>query len=314
MSKILVRTGPSLALIKYWGKADIATNLPATSSLAITLEELYTETAVTLSDKDTVHIEGLLSAPEHYKPFFDNLKKKMQVNCCFEAKSYSNFPAAAGLASSSSGFAALAFACAKLIDKEASLDLISELARVGSASAARALFGGFTILEREAAHAEPLFGKEHWPALRVIVATVKTDAKKISSRKAMELARTTSPYFPSWVKESETLFQEGVEALKQRDLARLGPLMRKSYLMMFSTMFTSSPPVLYWEPESLSLIKECEELRSEGFAAWETMDAGPQVKIFCLAEESTPLLQRLKTRFPQLQFLLAQAGDGARIL
>ncbi|AHC16307.1 diphosphomevalonate decarboxylase [Salinispira pacifica] len=35
---------PNLALIKYWGKSDSANNLPATSSLGISLDAFHTRT------------------------------------------------------------------------------------------------------------------------------------------------------------------------------------------------------------------------------------------------------------------------------
>ena len=37
------RAQPNIALVKYWGKRDIARNLPAVGSISITLDDLYTE-------------------------------------------------------------------------------------------------------------------------------------------------------------------------------------------------------------------------------------------------------------------------------
>lgn len=313
--KISVRTSPSLALIKYWGKADAKQNLPDTSSLAISLEGLYTETDVSLTtEKDTVVINGVPSFPERYTQFFEHIREKLGVTDHFHVESRSNFPTAAGLASSSSGFAALAYGCVKILNSSADINLISDLARIGSASAARAVFEGFTILEKKAFHAQKLFGKDYWPELRIIIAVVKGESKKTSSRTAMELARKTSPYYKTWLEESELVFKDALKACSSKDLDTLGPLIRKSYLMMFSTMFTSCPPVLYWEPESIALIKECEALRNKGYSAWETMDAGPQVKILCLENQSAALIKSLKEKFPRVDFLLSQVGEGPTLL
>jgi diphosphomevalonate decarboxylase len=312
---IKIRTSPSLALIKYWGKENVTENLPATSSLAITLKELYTETCVTVVEgEDSVVISGKDASVERFAPFFEKVRKQFSVNYRFRVESTSNFPTAAGLASSSSGFGALAFGCAKLIDEDADISVISQLARLGSASAARATFGGFTILEKGAIQARQLFGDDHWPELRTIIAVVNGSPKKISSRTAMEMARKTSPYYPVWIKESEAIFKNSVEACRKKDLDGLGQLIRQSYLMMFSTMFTSSPPLIYWEAESLSLIKECETLRNLGLRAFETMDAGPQIKIICQEQEVEAILGQLRPKFPHISFLISQVGTGPVIL
>lgn len=312
---ITVRAHPSLALIKYWGKSDTDKNYAATSSLAINLKELYTETRVSFAEgEDSVWVDEMIMPKTRYAPFFESLRRILDVNAYFLVKSYSNFPKSAGLASSSSGFAALAYGAAKLVNNETPLSLISEIARLGSASAARAVFEGFTLLKKNTPHAEELFDALYWPELRVIIAIVKAEPKDTSSRLAMELSKNTSPCYASWLEGSDKIFGEALLACKNRDLDELGPLVRKSYLMMFSTMFTSSPPLLYWEPESLGLIKACEKLRAKGHSIWETMDAGPQVKMICLSHESEELMRHLEEEFPHLDFLLSEVGGGPVII
>jgi diphosphomevalonate decarboxylase len=311
---ITVRTSPSLAMIKYWGKSE-GENIPATSSLALNLKGLYTETKVNLcTNTDKVIINNKQIGIERFTPFFDKIRKVFKTDIYFDIESTSNFPTSAGLASSSSGFAALAYGCAKLLNPNTNIKQISEFARLGSASASRAVFEGYATLRKESLHAEEIFSKTHWPELRVIIAIVKNDAKKISSRAAMEKARTTSPYYKQWIEESENTFNQAIQACKNKDLSALGPLIRKSYLMMFSTMFTSSPPVFYWEPDSIALIKACDELRLQKFEAWETMDAGPQVKIFALEHQCPSIVDKLKKQFPHINFLISQAGEGPVII
>ncbi len=145
-TEAVCRAGPSLALIKYWGKTVSGDNLPATPSLAVTLGGVYTETRVSLSAEDSVEVDGLKQDPARYAVFFDNLRHSLQVESRFAARSTNSFPASSGLASSSSGFAALAGACARATGKDCSPSDLSALARVGSASAARAVFAGFVLL------------------------------------------------------------------------------------------------------------------------------------------------------------------------
>lgn len=309
---IVVTSHPSLALIKYWGKKNVEKNIPATSSLAINLEAFVTTTKVALSDEDRVILNGKEAPLPRFLPFFERVRQKLSSNAGFSVESTTNFPVAAGLASSSSGFAALAFGCSKLLNPKISTQEISSFARLGSASAARSLFEGFTILPQGAETAAPLFPQNHWPELRVIIAIVKAGEKPISSREAMKRSALTSPLYPKWVEESESLFLEAKEAVKVRQLARLGPLMQKSYLQMFATQFTAAPPIFFWEPESLNLLKTLESLRNLGLNIWETMDAGPQVKILCEEPQLEQTLHALKKQHPNISFLTSKVGGATR--
>ena len=314
---------PSLALIKYWGKADSVENLPATPSLAVTLNELKTETSVWISrntdDKytaDAVLIDGVFQQEKRFESFFREFrtlleKKKPELSgFSIRAESSSNFPASAGLASSSSGFAALACACSEAAGVGFNRKELSALARIGSASAARSLYGGFTSLGEREKHAKQLYNENWWPEFRIIVLELEKEPKKISSRLAMEQTRNTSPYYNSWVKDSKVLMDEAVTALDDKNLDILGPIIRKSYLRMFATMFAADPPVIYWKPISLGIIKLCEGMRAEGISVWETMDAGPQVKLFSTENETDKILSRLKTFFPDVRARVCTPGSA----
>ncbi len=311
MKRVTVETSPSLALIKYWGKSDIAQNLPATSSLAVTLDSLRTTTTVELSESDEVYINNSKAPIERFRPFFDNIRNATSSHSCFTAHSSVNFPIAAGLASSSSGLAALALGTTQLIDPAIPIETISSFARFGSASAARSVFGGFTVLKKDSLSSVPLHIE--WSELRVIVAIVSSQTKPVPTRNAMELARTTSPFYKKWLEKSEEYFTEGLEAVKEKNLKKLGPLMRQSYLAMFSTMLTSTPPILYWMPESVALLQTCENLRNEGIEIWETMDAGPQVKMVCLESDLPSIQSYLHATHPEVEFLIAKPGGAPRL-
>ena len=293
------RASPSLALLKYWGKRDSARNLPATPSLAIALSGLYTSTRVRVLDphegSDSVRLNGELQPSLRFEQFFDNLRTLLKEELYFEAESTNNFPTAAGIASSSSGFAALALACTFAAGSTLPPRAVSAAARVGSASAARAVFGGFTLLPAGATAARQLYDESYWPELRVIVCVVEEGPKKHSSRGAMETSRETSPYYRPWIRSSARALPRVRRALDRKDIEQLGEAMRLSYLRMFATMISTSPPTLYWLPESVEIINECSEMRSEGIGVWETMDAGPQVKLVCLEEEVDAVTSRIES-------------------
>lgn len=303
---------PSLALIKYWGKSDKERNLPATPSLALTLSGLHSKVEVQAGSSDQVILDGKEQPQERYQLFFDNLRRVTGTSMYFRVQAWNDFPTAAGLASSSSGFAAMAAACAALTGQTLPLDILSGIARLGSGSASRAVYGGFTLLEARAQTATPLRGPEFWPDLRVLLCLVEAGPKAVSSREAMEQTRLTSPYYSAWVEDAPRLTRQACEALEQKDLDRLGPLIRLSYQRMFATMFSADPPILYWKPGSLEIIHLAEELRRSGISVWETMDAGPQVKLFCPAADSDRVRQILEQRLPAIRVIVAGPAPGVR--
>ena len=320
---IRVTTEPSLALIKYWGKCDTGINIPATSSIAVSLKGLTTTTEVHTTPKspeaaaeDVFILNGTLQQDPKVTAFLQHarlLYPRLQ-ELQFSFNTGNNFPTSAGIASSSSGFAALAIA----LDRAAGLQLspaqLSSLARIGSGSASRAVFGGFTSFPAMSEHASQLFDHHHWPDLRIVVVMVSTDAKPIGSRGAMERTRITSPYFEPWVDFCRTLELPACNAVSNRNLAALGPLMRRSYLSMFGSMLAADPAVVYWLPDSVAVIQKTAAWRSEGLQVWETMDAGPQVKLITTADDLSQLQDKLQQDFPHLSLLTASVGSGPVIM
>lgn len=306
---------PNLALVKYWGKADIELNLPATSSLGIALKSFNSHVRVELDAQgDSVELDGNRQEPARYRSFLDTARRRCGVRSGFRIIARNDFPSAAGLASSSSGFAALAKACAAVCGVQLCDVELSALARVGSASAARSVFGGFVVLPAGAEHAEQLELPAKWPELRVVVAVVTSDAKPISSREAMERVRLTSPDYPGWVQESSTLFQAAVDAVGAQDLDQLGLMMRRSYQSMFATMLGAVPPIRYGLPATERLLKAVEKLRSSGVSAWETMDAGPQVKVLCTASDVDKVATAFHDACPHaLPPIVSEVGMGVRL-
>lgn len=304
-------TNPSLAITKYWGKIEGLGNYPATPSLAVGLAELTCETEVKITPAKKpgalphkLCINGVFQDSQRFAGFFEELRvlavsNGIDVPFSVYANSVCNFPVAAGIASSSAGFAALAMACVQALGMDLSLREISKLSRLGSASAARSVFGGFTFLGSGKGYAEVLHDAFFWPDFRILVVEVDQGKKKISSREAMECTRKTSPYYDSWLRESLKTTEHAIDALQRKDIECLGRLARHSYMGMFATMLSAQPPIIYWKPESLQVIHVLDSLRQEGLPCWETMDAGPQVKIFCEASSVPFLLDRLKFSVPR---------------
>jgi len=315
---VVAEASPSLALTKYWGKLPGSINIPATSSLAVTLGALRSRSAISDrgDDADTARdlflIDGVPQPAESFVPIIDEVRSCTSGGELRPVRVESNndFPTAAGLASSSSGFAALTVGLDAFYGTSLPASELSSIARLGSGSAARAVFGGFTIWRAGSEHAEPFAPEDHWPDLRVLIVVLQRSRKAVSSRTGMERSRLTSPFYDSWVGSSESLFDAAQSAVVTRDLEKLGATVRQSYLRMFGTMFTADPPFIYWLPESVAVIRCCDELRSRGTPVWETMDAGPQVKLLTLASDENDISAAIEDVVPGATVISSRVGGG----
>src|SRR5690625_4510316 len=172
---------PNIALIKYWGKRHHALNLPATGSYSLTLAPISTKTSVTWQqERDTLWLNGTETHGrplERIEKFLDLLRKDHPHLGHAKVESANDFPTAAGLASSASAFAALALAATAAAEILRDDRALSILARRGSGSAARSIFGGFVRMnpgiqeDGSDAFAEQRYDENHWD-LRVLFAQI----------------------------------------------------------------------------------------------------------------------------------------------
>jgi diphosphomevalonate decarboxylase len=314
--RVRVTASPSLALLKYWGKEKSGINIPATSSIAVTLSGLETVTEISTdfnqdgksSAGDQIIINDEPVSDPKIELFLRYARDQYPLPSQLTIRSRNNFPTSAGLASSSSGFAALAAGLGAYIRPALSGIELSALARAGSGSACRAVFGGFTRWIRGSEYAVPVYDHTYWEDLRILLILVTRQPKSTGSRSAMNHCSQTSPVFSSWIRENHRHEEMMLAGLQNRDLEQLGAAMRQSYLFMFSTMFTADPPVIYWLPESMAVIRACEKLRRNGLNVWETMDAGPQVKLLCQESETGRIVEELEKEIGPFEYRLSRPG------
>jgi diphosphomevalonate decarboxylase len=301
---VTARACANIALVKYWGKRDAALNLPAAGSLSLTLSSLVTETTVAfdpaLAD-DAIELDG---APANEADaarvgtFLDLVRSATGVQIRARVISKNEFPTASGLASSASGYAALALAAtraagATLTDRELSI-----LARRGSGSAARSVFGGFVRMHagesNEDSYASPL-GSPLADSVRMVIAVVGGGIPKVHrSRDAMEHTARTSPFYRGWLDLVPRDLIAAEAALAKGDLEQLGTITEANALAMHAAAIASRPAVIYWLPTTLAVLAEVRGLRACGLAAWGTIDAGPHVKVLTTVEDAPTLAMRLK--------------------
>ena len=309
---------PNIALIKYWGKRDVVRNLPAVGSISITLSELYTEVSVALSPdlrSDELFVNGEESPPllPRISRCLDNVIGAQRLRA--KITSQSNFPIAAGLASSASAFAATTVAAAGAADLSYETEELARLAGQASGSAARSLYGGFVELKNsgDTINLATLGEVGSWP-LQVVVAITETGPKPTGSTAAMEISRETSPFYSSWVEQQDHDLAIARTAILQRDFAQLGMVAEHNCLKMHSVMWASRPPMVYWNSATMRCMQTVRRLQAEGCNVFFTIDAGPQVKAVCLPED-TEAVSKALTETPGVQeIMLSGLGPAARLV
>ncbi|HET7359604.1 MAG TPA: diphosphomevalonate decarboxylase [Rhodanobacteraceae bacterium] len=316
---------PNIALVKYWGKRDAALNLPSTGSLSVTLDSLWTRTQVAFDaalGRDELSLNGAAhpAALARASACLDVLRAQAGSHAHARIQTRNNFPTGAGLASSASGFAALVLAASHALGLDLDRRALSILARRGSGSAARSLFGGFVTMaagrrdDGADAYAEPLLDAAQWP-LTVVVAVTSREAKAVGSTAGMESSRRTSPFYASWLAGADADLAAARAAVLARDFAALAEVSEASCLKMHAVMLSSRPGLLYWSGATVDCLHRIRALRErEGLAVFFTVDAGPQVKAVCLPADAARVAAALG-EVPGVDSVLTSAlGEGARLI
>jgi diphosphomevalonate decarboxylase len=274
----------NIALAKYWGKADALRNLTAVPSLSLTLAALRTTTSVrfdpTLNrDEFSLAGESVSGRPlERVVKLLDAVRDEAGLEERARVESVNDFPTAAGLASSASGFAALAMAASRAAGLDSSLEQVSALARAASASAARSVYGGYVALGARAEFAERVREGASFP-LEMLIAVTVAGPKATASTDGMGHTQDTSPYYPAWVEAAPAVYAEVRRAVEASDFDALGPAMEHSALSMHASMLAARPALIYFAPATLRVVERVRAYRAAGGRAYFTMDAGPHVKV-----------------------------------
>jgi diphosphomevalonate decarboxylase len=308
---------PNIALVKYWGKRDTGINLPAAGSLSLTLDSLWTRMSVELADgaeSDTLSVNG---APDSTKlarvsTCLDRLLGPSRPKAIVESES--NFPVAAGLASSSSAFAALVMATAKAAELGGDTLSLARLAGASSGSAARSFYEG--IVELTAGDREIdvrcLAGAREWP-LRIVIAVTEHGPKRTGSGEAMIRSAATSPFYRTWLERQDGDLDAARKAVIERDFDRLADVAELNCLKMHSVMWTCRPPVVYWNDATLNAMETVRAMRRAGAPVFFTIDAGPQVKAICLPDVCDEVAAALGATAGVKQVMVSGLGSGARL-
>ena len=296
---VRVKSYANIAIIKYWGKQDAQKMIPATSSISLTLENMYTETQISplapSSQQDQFYINGVLQNEAEHAKLIQVLNLFRPAGDGFvRIDTHNNMPTAAGLSSSSSGLSALVKACNAYFDLKLSTKELAQKAKYASGSSARSFYGPLAAWDKDSGEVYPV---QTDLKMAMIMLVLQEQRKSVSSREGMKRCAETSTSFPEWISQSEEDYQQMLTYLKDNDFRRVGELTEANALRMHATTQTANPPFSYLTQETQEAMDFVRSLRSAGEACYFTMDAGPNVKVLCLEQDLEHLVALFEKKY-----------------
>ena len=311
----------NIAFTKYWGKKDEVLRLPLHGSISMTLSNLLTTTTVEFSDKyekDQVIINGggvEAGEAERVIKHLDRVRQMAKIEYKAKMVSNNNFPSGTGLASSASGFAALTLAATSAAGLKISQKQLSILARQGSGSACRSIPGGFVEWldgnTSDTSYAVNIFPANYWKVADVVV-IVSSGKKDVSSSVGQQSA-STSPFLPIRLSRMKKKNEYIKKLIKNRNFSKFGETLEAEALEFHSITLTQTPPLIYWLPTTVMLMKLVQIWRRDGLDVYFTIDTGQDIHLICEAKTVEKLKTKLKAIKEVQNIIVNTPGAGARI-
>lgn len=313
---------PNIAFIKYWGIKDFKLTLPVNGSISMNLAGLESKTTVEFTSDlkaDTLILNGenITGSGLDRATIILNSVRKLAGNKIYaKVISDNNFPTGSGIASSASGFAALALAASKSIGLNLDSEDLSRLARLSSGSASRSIPGGFVEWfkgkDHHSSFSRSIAPVDHWN-LADCIAIVSQKHKKIGSLSGHALA-DSSPLQKTRIFDVNRRLDICRQAILNKDFTALALVMELDSNIMHAVMMSSTPNLFYWDPPTIEIMKSVQKWRNEGLAVSYTIDAGPNVHVICNQID----INKVKTLLEEIpgikKVLTALPGGPAKII
>ena len=304
--KVAWQSPSNIALVKYWGKHG--NQLPSNPSISFTLDACNTQTEIRFKKSDQFGFKFFFEGNENpkfgtkalnflennkaYFPFINQLELEIDTK--------NTFPHSSGIASSASGMSALALGLMSIekqlnpfIEKDYFLQKASFLARLGSGSASRSVYGGLVNwgMHKDIENSSDLFAvayqnnvHEVYSTFKDAVLLVDEGQKKVSSTVGHGLLKN-HPFAQTRFDLAHTHLSQLLGALKTGDLKVFGDIVEREALMLHALMMTSDPYFILMKPNTLAIIEAIWEARQGGMDVWFTLDAGANVHLLYPAHE-----------------------------
>ena len=291
----------------------------------MTCDGLNTVTTVEFSpsyqkDEIIINDEELKKDEKDVLGHLERIRKLAGIKDFAKVVSETNFPVAAGLASSASGLAAITVAASKAAGLRLSERELTMLTRQGSGSACRSILGGFAEWRRgqkddgSDSFAETVAPKTHWPQFRMIATVLSEKKKPVGSRAGMKQTVETCPFYKGWLDSVEKDLDTVRKGILEKNFTMVGQTAEHNFFKLHAIMMATVPAILYCIPESVEVLRLVRGLRESGTECYATMDAGPQVKILCLEKDEKKILAEFQKLPCVKKTIVCRPGDGAKLL
>ena len=319
--KTTAKAPSNIAFVKYWGRKDETLRLPENGSVSMNLSGLQTTTTVEFSPKyaeDFIEINGIREPNEGSRAVkhLDRIRGMAKIVDKAKVITKNNFPTGTGLSSSASGFAALTLASSKAAGLELSEKELSILARQGSGSACRSIPDGFVEWvdgnTSDTSFALSIFPPDYFGIIDVVV-VVSTEKKFLATSKGQKSART-SPFFERRLELIKDKIDRVKKAIEDKNFSEFGKLIETEALEFHLILFTSNPPLFYWTPETVRLMKFVQKIRSEGLECYFTINTGQDIHLIVQKKDVNALQDRLKEVTGIKNIIVNTPANGARVV
>jgi diphosphomevalonate decarboxylase len=303
-AKIVVswRSPSNIALVKYWGKRD--GQLPMNPSISMTLNQSCTVTSVHggLTKQKGGKIISVNDDDQH--PFLarlENLRKYVAEeipvlgNYSFRVETTNTFPHSTGIASSASGISAFTLCLLSIAEtltgeelpKTAFMQAASFISRMGSGSASRSTFGGYTLWGRTpgVSGSSDLFAMpvndRVYPSLRTLrdtILVVSSTPKSLPSSHGHSLMNN-HPFARARIRQAHSNIAALLKALTLGDLDHLAEITETEALTLHALIMSSPGGMILMEPHTLQIIKQIRNARQKGMPVFFSLDAGPNIHL-----------------------------------
>ena len=335
---ISVQSPSNIALVKYWGKKPI--QIPANSSISFTLKNCYTQTTISFEKSNEFQIDLSVDGKKNIaflpkiEQFFKRIKEyspyiydyKLQLD------TLNTFPHSSGIASSASGFSALAYAVVQLekqlsnLNEKEAMIKASFLSRLGSGSACRSLFGPLAIWGKheKLQYTSDLYAIEYqeihdiFKDFQDTILLIDKGQKKVSSTIGHDLM-TNHPYAKQRFLQAQENIISMISILKSGNLDEFIAKTESEALTLHGMMMTSNPYFVLMKEGTLSCINKIWEFREEKkIPLCFTLDAGANLHVLYPKHFTQEVLdfirQELIVYCENQQYICDEVGIGAKVL
>jgi phosphomevalonate decarboxylase len=305
---------PIQGLIKYHGLKDESLRIPFHDSISVATSPTVSHTTVEFGrfKKDSASVDERELAGremERVVSVVDEVRRRSGVNLRFKMASRNNFLSNVGLGASASGFAALAVASCKAAGLKLSLERMSVIARRGAGSATRSVTGAFSRWkaghEDEESYSYQVESEKF--QIGIVVALIPAFKYTESAHKAV----LGSPFFHSRLAYIHGALAEMENAIRKHDVEKIGILAERDSLILHGITMTGLDEMILWRPETVKVILEVREMRSEGLPAFFSIDTGATVYVNTKPKHVKEVEARIKAL--DIETIVCGVGGSAKI-